>query len=118
MTRKGSNPTTVEPCISYDAVHILMTVKHRYGVTKLMEILLVRELVARLNMAGADAPPVTMNLVDPGLCKSSVTRELEVSFMFRVAIDLVRLVFERTTESGGRAYVLAASAGPSRMEDT
>ncbi|KAK6067210.1 short-chain dehydrogenase reductase family [Seiridium cupressi] len=84
----------------------------RYAVTKLMEILLVRELVARLDTAGADAPPVTMNLLDPGLCKPTIARELEVSFIFRVAIDLVRLVFERTSESGGRAYVLAASAGP------
>ncbi|RAO66515.1 uncharacterized protein BHQ10_002527 [Talaromyces amestolkiae] len=80
----------------------------RYQVSKLLEILLTRELVARLKANPKfDTNPVIINLVNPGLCLSSLTRDdVKPSLFFRIANKLIA----RTTEQGGRCLVLAASA--------
>lgn len=80
----------------------------RYRISKLLEILFVRELVLRLNTKPA-TPPVTINLVNPGLCQSTIDRSgTKPSILFQI----LRLVLERTTEVGARTFVLAASAEP------
>uniref|UniRef100_A0A8H7N4E6 Uncharacterized protein n=1 Tax=Bionectria ochroleuca TaxID=29856 RepID=A0A8H7N4E6_BIOOC len=78
----------------------------RYEVTKLLEILLVRELVARLKSDPSfNAHPVIINVVNPGLCYSTLSRESS-SFGLRLMYKLLG----RTGEVGGRCLVLAASA--------
>ncbi|KAK3985845.1 short-chain dehydrogenase-4 [Cladorrhinum sp. PSN332] len=82
----------------------------RYQVSKLLELLLVRELVARLRPAGSKtsaAPPVIINVVNPGLCKSTLgAKENKPPLVARI----VRGILDRSTEVGSRTYVLAASA--------
>lgn len=80
----------------------------RYQVSKLLEVLLTRELVARLKgNPKFDMDPVIINLVNPGLCWSSLIRDdVKPPVLFRVANKLIA----RTTEQGGRCLVLAAAA--------
>ena len=84
----------------------------RYQVSKLLEVLLVRELVARLQSsttggASAGPPPVIINLVNPGLCTSTLgVRDAQPPLVVRI----VRRILDRTTEVGARTFVLAASA--------
>ncbi|KAK4032091.1 retinol dehydrogenase 14 [Parachaetomium inaequale] len=92
----------------------------RYQVSKLLEVLLVRELVARLKLKSAaasesesnsnnKAPPVIINLVNPGLCNSTLGSSPDAKPP-SLLVRLLRGVLDRTTEVGARTYVLAASA--------
>ncbi|PYH92583.1 short-chain dehydrogenase/reductase [Aspergillus ellipticus CBS 707.79] len=77
----------------------------RYQATKLIEVLFTRELVARLK--SPSTPPVIINLVNPGLCTSTLDRRgLQPPMVMRI----MRWILDRTTEVGGRTFVLAASA--------
>ncbi|KAJ0415994.1 NAD(P)-binding protein [Aspergillus carlsbadensis] len=105
---------------------------HRYNATKLIQVLFIRELVARLTKranakirlplpipsspptptstptAEADAgatPPVIINLVNPGL--SSTTSDGKP---FPLHVRIFRRILSRTVEVGSRTLVLAASA--------
>jgi NAD(P)-dependent dehydrogenase (short-subunit alcohol dehydrogenase family) len=85
----------------------------RYQVTKLLEVLLTRELVARLDAAGAvprSTPPVIINMVNPGLCKSNLGVNKDNSQSLPLLARLGRRLLDRTTEVGSRTLVLAASA--------
>lgn len=74
--------------------------ENRYSTSKLMEILLLREMVVRMSGSG-----VIINIVNPGLCHSKLAREIGWGFwMFK------RLV-ARSTEVGSRTLVAGASAG-------
>ncbi|KAF6823824.1 Retinol dehydrogenase 11 [Colletotrichum musicola] len=80
----------------------------RYQITKLMEVLFVRELVARRAKTQNSGPnPVIINLVNPGLCESNIDRTGKSPGL---VIRLLRPILFRTTEVGGRAMVLGASA--------
>ncbi|XP_014555323.1 hypothetical protein COCVIDRAFT_102740 [Bipolaris victoriae FI3] len=74
----------------------------RYCVSKLMEVLTVREFCAR-NKGGEC--PVTVNTVNPGLCHSEFGREAP----FVAAI--LRFFLARTTEVGSRTLVHAGLRG-------
>lgn len=76
---------------------------YRYQVTKLMEVLFTRELVARLG----NSTRVIVNLVNPGLCTSNLDRN---SGNPSAVVRLVRRLLDRTTEVGSRTLVLGASA--------
>jgi retinol dehydrogenase-12 len=80
----------------------------RYQASKLLEVLLTREIVARLK-SDSDfiEHPITINLVNPGLCYSNLSRDgVKKSLMVRLAY----MILGRTTEVGGRCLVLAAAA--------
>lgn len=85
--------------------------EYRYGVSKLLEVLLVRELVSRISAAKSPAPPVIINLVSPGLC-TSTTLDRGAPRSFQIISFIVGLLLGRSTEKGARTFVLAASAGP------
>jgi retinol dehydrogenase 12 len=74
-----------------------------------MQILFIREFLSRstnsTNSFGT-APPVTINLVHPGLCYSPGTAK--VIFPIRILLSIVG----RSTEAGSRTFVNAACAGP------
>lgn len=74
--------------------------ENRYATSKLMEILLLREMVARMSGSG-----VIINIVSPGLCHSKLAREIGWGFwMFKQLVA-------RSTEVGSRTLVAGASAG-------
>jgi len=75
----------------------------RYATSKLMEVYIVREMAAR---RPADTYPVTVNMVNPGLCKSELAREGSMR------IKILKFLLARSTEAGSRTLVHAAGAGP------
>jgi NAD(P)-dependent dehydrogenase (short-subunit alcohol dehydrogenase family) len=75
----------------------------QYPVSKLLQLLLVRA-VAEYNPA--DQFPVTINIVNPGLCHSELARDAN-TWKFR----LLKLIVARSTEVGSRTLVNAGAAG-------
>ena len=80
----------------------------RYQATKLMEVLLMRQLVARLKTKPSfTAHPVIINAVNPGLCFSKGgLADSHQPWLNWIATK----TFVRTAEVGARCLVLAASA--------
>ncbi|KAK6810632.1 hypothetical protein RU639_013734 [Aspergillus parasiticus] len=74
--------------------------QERYATSKLLEVLVVRELATRLGDSG-----VILNMLTPGLCKSQLSRE--AGFALRLMI----LFFGRQTEVGSRTILAATEAG-------
>ncbi|KAF3810854.1 Retinol dehydrogenase 14 [Colletotrichum gloeosporioides] len=72
----------------------------RYPATKLLQILVTRELAARLEGSG-----VVVNMLQPGMCHSELTREDGWT------TSMLKLVLARSTEVGSRTLVAAASTG-------
>ncbi|POS81486.1 short-chain dehydrogenase [Diaporthe helianthi] len=72
----------------------------RYPVSKLLEVLVVRQVAPRLR-GGA----VVINLVNPGLCHSELTREAGLG------LAAMKFFLARSTEVGSRTLVAAGLAG-------
>ncbi|CAG9998327.1 unnamed protein product [Clonostachys byssicola] len=84
----------------------------RYGVSKLLILLATRELADRIANKLDMQHLVTVNIAEPGLCKSQLFREavFPTSWLMAVLVPLLG----RTSEMGSRCLVHAATAG----EDT
>lgn len=81
--------------------------RERYPTSKLIQIFIVRELAARLREKQATtAPDVIINAVNPGMCKSELSRELD-----GLAISIMKFILARTTEAGSRTLVHGAAGG-------
>ncbi|KAL0262472.1 hypothetical protein SLS55_001440 [Diplodia seriata] len=84
----------------------------RYNVSKLLEVLVVRELAASPTLMGRSAYPVVVTAPNPGLCASALRREMyEGSFFMRWGVWLMERLLERSSEEGARNFVACASAG-------
>ena len=81
----------------------------RYGTTKLLDMLMVQELAARLDAAAAGASPIVVNTANPGLCKSSLFRNVFLVAQFMLAVATAML--GRTSEEGSRALMAAVAGG-------
>ncbi|KAM3084232.1 hypothetical protein ACMFMG_001663 [Clarireedia jacksonii] len=79
----------------------------RYNLSKLLEILLVRELAPKL--ANSGKPPVILNTLTPGFCHSELMRN--AVFPLNVLAWIGKALIARTTEVGSRTLVAAAAAG-------
>ncbi|KAK4894573.1 hypothetical protein LTR27_007214 [Elasticomyces elasticus] len=75
----------------------------RYNESKMLEVLACREIAREHPISDLR---VTLNFINPGLCKSELSREAP-AFLVKVIMLLAR-----TTEVGGRTLVVAATAGP------
>ena len=69
----------------------------------------MRELVSRLESTGSTNAPVTIDLVNPGLCKSDITRNMQGGF--QIVVSILILLLGRSSEQGSRTLVHGASAG-------
>lgn len=78
-----------------------------------MEVLFLRELVARLPpIKSTTLPPVLITLVNPGLCKSELSRGTsKPSLGQKILWTVLKLLLERPTEVGARVMVIAAGDG-------
>ncbi|KAI1404839.1 putative short-chain dehydrogenase/reductase family protein [Hypoxylon fuscum] len=74
----------------------------RYPTSKLLEVLLMRQLAGRVAGTG-----VIINMVNPGLCHSRLARDYGWGFWF------FKLLFARRTEVGSRMLLVGASADAS-----
>ena len=81
----------------------LAKMNERYMLSKLLEILVVRQLAPRLASSG-----VVMNAINPGFCKSGLSRD---GGFFAYFMSFMLLLLGRTTEMGSRALVAGAAAG-------
>lgn len=80
----------------------------RYGVTKLLEVLAVRELASIITLS--EKPRVIVNCLTPGACHSDFGRER--SSWIKVAVfEVAKFLLARTTEVGSRTLVAGAEAG-------
>ncbi|KAK8135860.1 short chain dehydrogenase atnD [Apiospora sp. TS-2023a] len=86
----------------------------RYGDTKLLQILLTRELAAKLDDGESNKkqPRVILNTLNPGLCRTELFRHAPWPFTWILYVSM--RVFARTTEMGSRNLLAAATA----LEDT
>lgn len=75
----------------------------RYPTTKLLEVLLIRELVAARLPAHSR---VVVNMLNPGLCHSQLGRDAGWGLW------LLKQVLARSTEMGSRTLVAGAAGGP------
>lgn len=73
---------------------------YRYPLSKLLEVLLVQELAARVR--GSE---VVVNMINPGLCHSSLSREAGWT------MSVMKFLLARTTEIGSRTLVAGLLAG-------
>ncbi|KAB5575723.1 short-chain dehydrogenase/reductase-like protein [Coniochaeta sp. 2T2.1] len=80
----------------------------RYNTTKLLVVLLARELAARLPLSPQNNNPI-VSVVTPGFCKSRISRNLPLAG--RLGVGAFLAVIGRTTEVGSRTLVAAAAAG-------
>lgn len=79
----------------------------RYNLSKMLQVAFVRELGARL----PSPTPLVITAVNPGLCHSSLQRELEKYCLLRMVLAFVKwLLRARTSEMGSRNLVYAALA--------
>lgn len=77
----------------------------RYSVSKLLEHMAIRELAALVPVSEGG---VVMNVVDPGLCKTSLQRDL--SFFDGIKVSLSKAAFGRTPEMGSRTLIHGIAA--------
>lgn len=73
----------------------------RYPTSKLLEVLVVRQIAPKLEGSG-----VILNMLTPGLCHSELSRE---GGLF---LTILKFFLARKTEVGSRTLVAAAVAGP------
>ncbi len=81
----------------------------RYGTTKLLDVLFVQELAERLDAAAPGANPIVVNTANPGLCKSSLFRNL--FFVIQLVASTLIVLIGRSSENGSRALMAAAAGG-------
>ncbi|RLL96299.1 hypothetical protein CFD26_102788 [Aspergillus turcosus] len=74
--------------------------RERYPTSKLLQVLALREIVARMR-----DDSVVVNMLNPGLCHSQLAREAGIG------LALMKMVMARTTEVGSRTLVAGAAAG-------
>lgn len=86
---------------------MLSFINHSYQVSKLLQLLVVREM-AKKTVNGK--PFVIVNTLDTGLCYTDLTRSATGST--KIAIKVMRTALAWTAEEGGRTLVLATTAGP------
>lgn len=79
----------------------------RYGDSKLLQILIVRELAKELRLSSK--PQIVLNTLSPGLCRSQLFRNASWPLTWFMPISL--LLLGRTSEMGSRVLLTAASAG-------
>ncbi|KAI6034816.1 short-chain dehydrogenase [Pisolithus marmoratus] len=84
---------------------------HRYHVAKLLEVMFVRELAARL----PNPTPVVACAVHPGFCRSNLFRTLDSKWYTQLLIPLANVLFAaRTSEEGSRTLIHAAIGNDER----
>jgi retinol dehydrogenase-12 len=85
----------------------LMELYDNYATSKLLQLLAFQEISSRLVNK---VPMVVLNMVNPGLCKTALTRS--TTGALKLQIDVGKLVIARTAEVGSRTLDHGGTAGP------
>eukprot|EP01057_Protomagalhaensia_wolfi_P001928 Protomagalhaensia_wolfi_Nauph_80__1927@NODE_220_length_3146_cov_646_188606_g165_i0_p1_GENE_NODE_220_length_3146_cov_646_188606_g165_i0NODE_220_length_3146_cov_646_188606_g165_i0_p1_ORF_typecomplete_len334_score46_13adh_short/PF00106_25/5_7e30adh_short_C2/PF13561_6/1_3e13KR/PF08659_10/1_6e10Shikimate_DH/PF01488_20/0_008Sacchrp_dh_NADP/PF03435_18/0_014_NODE_220_length_3146_cov_646_188606_g165_i020083009 len=81
------------------------TMWERYFVSKLLEVLIVRQIAPLIQRSRNRS--VVLNMLNPGFCHSELNREMDGWMEYAI-----KFVLARSTEMGSRTHLAAASAGP------
>lgn len=84
----------------FDALDRNESFAERYPASKLLEVLVVRQIAPRLAGSG-----VVLNVLNPGLCHSELSREAGLG------LEIMKFFLARSSEVGSRTLVAAATAG-------
>jgi NAD(P)-dependent dehydrogenase (short-subunit alcohol dehydrogenase family) len=85
----------------------LTQLHHSYATSKLLQVLAFQEICSSL----ADKQPiVVLNTVNPGLCKTSLRRN--ITGALKVQTDILQALVARTAEIGSRTLFHGGTAGP------
>ncbi|KAL7267641.1 hypothetical protein RUND412_009764, partial [Rhizina undulata] len=88
--------------------HFEKNPEDRYNLTKLLDVYIVQELAGLVPRSEASEEPlVVIDAVNPGLCHSELTRNID-----SWSIWLMKLIFARSTEKGSRTLVQVTMIGP------
>ncbi|OJD12493.1 hypothetical protein AJ78_06919 [Emergomyces pasteurianus Ep9510] len=82
------------------------TMQERYPTSKLLQLLAIRELASR---TASSSPSVVINLVSPGLNRTSLTRE--TTGLEAIVLVAIQAIFAWEPEVGSRILVHATMAG-------
>ncbi|KAF8331314.1 uncharacterized protein EI90DRAFT_2995943 [Cantharellus anzutake] len=85
--------------------------RNRYNLSKLLELMFVRELASRLT----NPTPVAVSAINPGFCHSRLTRSVESNLVTSIGVRLFKALFARTTEVGSRTLVHPAVEPSERL---
>ncbi|KAI9159088.1 Short chain dehydrogenase atnD [Paramyrothecium foliicola] len=99
-----------EPSI-FEALRGGADMMDRYGVTKLISVLVGREIADQMLQTREKAEQVVLNFVDPGACKTQLLREKSWPWYFQAITKAGFGLIGRTAEAGSRTYISAATAG-------
>ncbi|KAI1130049.1 short-chain dehydrogenase/reductase-like protein [Nemania abortiva] len=100
-----------EPSI-FEALRGSQDIYNRYANTKLISLLVMREVAERMRVSDGDGEiSVVLNMVEPGFCKSELLRERSWPWYFKLMMAISIPLLARTPEMGARTYIWAASAG-------
>lgn len=81
----------------------------RYNTSKLLEVFGVLSMIDEMKAGPNANQEIIINLLEPGFCKSELTRDARG--MQLVMYNIMKAVLARTTEVGSRNLVAAAAAG-------
>jgi len=88
----------------------VLTVRDRYYVSKLIQLLVAREFASEL--AKSTKPGrIAASVTNPGFCRTEIMRH--GSPLFEIYMRVMRKALARTAEEGGRTLVLPAGADES-----
>lgn len=104
--RQTSFPARKEPSI-FETLKGPNNMASRYSDSKLLEILVVRELAKEMDLS--KKPSVILNCLNPALCRSELFRYAQWPLSW--IMPIVLFLIARTSEMGSRVLVTAATAG-------
>ncbi|KAI9899709.1 hypothetical protein N3K66_006170 [Trichothecium roseum] len=82
----------------------------RYANTKLVSLMIMRELVKRTDGKTTAVPRVIINMPEPGFTKTELMRESTWPWYVKATLAVSNVVLARSSEMASRNYVWAASA--------
>ncbi|KAG1762867.1 short-chain dehydrogenase [Suillus occidentalis] len=102
---KGADkwPSIIET-INDEAYCTSSVMSNRYPLSKLLEVMFIRELSSRLPTPTL----VAVSAVNPGYCHSRLSREIESNPFLKVFVSIHKGLLARPTEMGSRTLVHAA----------
>ncbi|KAG1751409.1 short-chain dehydrogenase [Suillus paluster] len=90
--------------INDEEYSMINVMRNRYHLSKLLEVMFIRELSSRLPIPTL----IAVSAVNPGLCHSRLGREFEPNLFLKFAGSIYKGLMARTTEMGSRTLVHAA----------
>ncbi|KAF7535894.1 hypothetical protein G7Z17_g13136 [Cylindrodendrum hubeiense] len=91
----------------FQALDANPSVMHRYSVTKLLQLMVMKRLGEAVDASGKGH--VLVNAMTPGLCRTELYRNWP--FPFNLALKAFNILMARSAEMGSRTLVAAAVAG-------